>query len=134
MVLLGSCTQNNVSAGAVAAVSTAAAAVKTVNSQEVKALLAQQPATIILDVRTDQEFTGGHLENAVNLDYNAPDFQSQLLSLNKIKPYLVYCAAGGRSSKAAKLMQEMGFLQVYNVSEGFPALKSAGLPVAQESI
>jgi rhodanese-related sulfurtransferase/thiol-disulfide isomerase/thioredoxin len=103
---------------------------KPINSQGAKVVLAQQPSTLILDVRTAQEFADGHLEKALNLDYNASDFQSQLSRLDKTKPYLVYCAVGGRSRKAAKLMQEMGFHQVYNVTDGFPALKSLGLPVS----
>ena len=86
---------------------------------------------LILDVRTGQEFAGGHLEKALNLDFNGPDFQGQLAGLDKSKPYLVYCAVGGRSGKAAKLMQEMGFQQVYTVSEGFPELKRAGIPTAE---
>ena len=104
---------------------------KSIRSQEAKKLLADQPSTTILDVRTDEEFAGGHLQKAMNLNYNAPDFQTQLSDLDKTKPYLVYCAVGGRSSKAAKLMREMGFEQVYNVTEGFPELKRAGIPVSE---
>lgn len=136
-LLLTACNQHNASSGAAATaeVQETAPQVKNISSQQAKDLLAQQPATVILDVRTDQEFTGGHLENAVNLDYNAPDFQTQLQSLDKTKSYLVYCAVGGRSSKATQLMQEMGFLRVYNVSGGgFPELQRAGVPVAQVEI
>lgn len=124
---------DKVSTGSVEVVSpdTPAAGAKTISSQQAKALLAQQPAINILDVRTHQEFSGGHLENALNLDYNSHDFQTKLLNLDKTKPYLVYCAVGGRSSKAARLMQELGFLEVYNVSAGFPELKSTGLPLAK---
>jgi rhodanese-related sulfurtransferase len=131
--LLGSCNPNKASTGVAAEATPVAdaAGAKTITSQDAKALLTRQPATIIMDVRTGQEYTGGHVENALNLDYNAPDFQSQLLRLDKTKSYLVYCAVGGRSSKAARLMQEMGFQQVYNVSGGFPELKSAGLAVAE---
>jgi rhodanese-related sulfurtransferase/thiol-disulfide isomerase/thioredoxin len=124
---------NKAAAGAAGASSQdrPAAAARAVNSQEAKALLARQPATTILDVRTGQEFAGGHLGKALNLDYNAPDFQTQLLGLDKTRPYLVYCAVGGRSGKAARLMQEMGFREVYNVTEGFVELKNAGIPVAE---
>jgi phage shock protein E len=134
ILLLGACNQHNASSGAAApaGVQATASQVKSLTSQQAKDLLTRKPATIILDVRTDQEFTGGHLENAINLDYNTPDFQTQLQSLDRAKSYLVYCAVGGRSSKAAQLMQEMGFLQVYNVTGGgFPELQSAGLPVAR---
>ena len=134
LIWLASCNQQNATSGAAAAVSQdspVAAAPAAINSQQARALLAAQPAMLVLDVRTGQEFAGGHLEKALNLDFNGPDFQGQLAGLDKSKPYLVYCAVGGRSGKAAKLMQEMGFQQVYNVSEGFPELKSAGIPTAE---
>lgn len=103
----------------------------TVDSKGAKAVLTKQPHLILLDVRTPQEYAGGHLKNARNLNYNAPDFADRLTKLDKTKPYLVYCAVGGRSSKAAQLMQQLGFKQVINVSEGFANLKQAGLPVAE---
>jgi rhodanese-related sulfurtransferase/thiol-disulfide isomerase/thioredoxin len=119
-------------AGAAAEAPAPAAAVKPITSQQAQALLARQAATVILDVRTDQEFAGGHLAKARNLDFNSPDFKSQLAKLDKTRPYLVYCAVGGRSSKAAQQMEKLGFQQVYNVSGGgYPELKNAGIPVAQ---
>ena len=104
---------------------------KTVDSKGAKAVLTKQPATIVLDVRTPQEYNSGHLKNANNLDYNAPDFAAKLARLDKNKTYLVYCAVGGRSSKAAKLMQEQGFRQVFNVSEGFTSMKKVGVAVVE---
>jgi len=104
--------------------------VKALTGQEAKSLLLAQPAIVRMDVRTGEEYAGGHLQEATNLDYKAPDFATQLSTLDKTKPYLVYCAVGGRSSKASKLMHEMGFINVYNASEGFNALKEAGIPVA----
>lgn len=134
LALLASCNQTKPAAQAetpAADSQQASVVARTVNSNEAKALLQEQPATRILDVRTPGEFAGGHLHNALNLDYNNPDFGNQLAGLDKSKPYLVYCAVGGRSSKAAALMQQMGFQRIYNVSEGFPALKGAGIPTAQ---
>ena len=103
--------------------------VKEINSQEAKKLLAQQSKTIILDVRTPQEFAGGHLQNAQLINFNAPDFKTQIKRLDPTQAYLVYCAVGGRSKLAADMMHKMGFKQVYNVSQGFNALKEAGFPV-----
>ena len=134
VVLLGACNQTKPAASAEAQASTSetAAALSNLNSGQAKALLLEQPATLILDVRTPGEYAGGHLNQALNLDYNAPGFRSQLEALDKTKPYLVYCAVGGRSSRAAQQMQELGFQQVYNVSGGgYPELKSAGIPVVQ---
>ena len=63
----------------------------------------------LIDVRTPQEFSGGHIKNAVNIDFNAPSFKDQISELDREQPFLIYCAAGGRSAKAASLMNSMGF-------------------------
>lgn len=105
------------------------AVTQTVDSKRAKLILSKQPQAILLDVRTPEEYAAGHLKNALNLNYNATDFATHLSKLDKNKPYLVYCAMGGRSSEAAKLMQDLGFRQVINVSEGYISLKKAGIPV-----
>jgi phage shock protein E len=134
LVLFLGASHPDFTAGVIFAQSTAQTLVanaKTVDSKGAKTILDKQPGIIVLDVRTPQEYAGGHLKNARNLDYNAPDFATQLAKLDKKKSYLVYCAVGGRSSKAAKLMQEQGFRQVFNVSEGYTGLKKVGLAVAE---
>ena len=45
---------------------------------------------LILDVRTPGEFAGGHLEGAVNIDFNGDDFEARLSKLDKSKPCVVY--------------------------------------------
>jgi rhodanese-related sulfurtransferase len=89
-----------------------------------------QPVTL-LDVRTPQEYTKGHLTNSRNLDIFNDNFKEELTKLDKTKPYYVYCHSGGRSMEAAELMQEMGFTKVYNMTGGITAWKEAGLPVVQ---
>jgi phage shock protein E len=106
-----------------------APAVTTIGSQEAKDLLAQNPDVVVLDVRTPEEYASGHLKNAQLINFNAPDFNEQLKSLDKDKTYLVHCASGNRSGKATKTMEQMGFKQVYDATEGFAALKSNGLEV-----
>mgnify|MGYP001563356701 FL=1 len=73
----------------------------------------------LIDVRTPQEFSGGHIKNAVNIDFNAPSFKDQISELDREQPFLIYCAAGGRSAKAASLMNSMGFKKVYELKGGF---------------
>ena len=48
--------------------------------------------------------------------------------LDKKKPVYVYCAVGGRSAKASKVLQESGFKTVYNLLGGFNGWTAAGLP------
>jgi rhodanese-related sulfurtransferase len=77
----------------------------------------------ILAVRTPEEVQGGHLSNAINLDFKAPDFESKISSLPREKPYFVYCRSGVRSGKAAELMKKMGFRKVYELKGGITAYK-----------
>jgi rhodanese-related sulfurtransferase len=74
---------------------------------------------IILDVRTREEFTEDHIEGAENVDYYSRNFEAQLEKMYKEKKYLIYCASGGRGTKAMEKMKELGFKEVYNIDGGF---------------
>jgi len=74
---------------------------------------------IVLDVRTPDEIAEGKIGDAIELDYFAPSFDSDLGKLDKGRKYLVYCKAGGRSSKTAQTMVDMGFQHVYNLEGGY---------------
>jgi len=105
--------------------------VQAVDSRGAKALVDEAGEIILLDVRTPEEFAEGHLEGAINIDFYAADFKQQLAHLNPNQKYMVYCAVGGRSGKTGQMMEEMGFREVYNVTEGFAALSSKGIPVTE---
>jgi phage shock protein E len=82
----------------------------------------------LLDVRTPTECGQGKVGSASCLDYNAPDFADKINKLDKNKPVFVYCAAGGRSAKAAKILEEKGFKQIYNLTAGgYADLAKAGV-------
>lgn len=100
-----------------------------VTQEEARQLVEQRADVVLLDVRTAQEYADGHLQKAIHLDYLKADFPDQVKKLDPQKPYLVYCAVGGRSSKAATIMSKTGFREVYNASAGYKDLKDAGLPV-----
>lgn len=73
----------------------------------------------LLDVRTPEEFRSGHIDGAVNANWNGPEFESTAKSLDKTKPVFVYCLSGGRSARAAKKLSDMGFTKVYDLQGGF---------------
>lgn len=83
---------------------------------------------IVLDVRTPEETAEGVIEGATAIDYYRPDFSEKLESLSKDQPIFVYCAAGGRSSEAAKILVDKGYKEVYNLSGGMGAWKKSGMP------
>jgi len=82
----------------------------------------------IVDVRTPDEFSKGHLQNAFNYNWNGNDFQKQISKLDKSKPVFVYCLSGGRSSSAASQMRSEGFKEVYELSGGIMKWRAANLP------
>ena len=82
---------------------------------------------VILDVRTPQEFTNGHIEKAVNLDYYSDTFKNDLDQLDKNNAYLVYCRSGNRSGKTLNIMKGLGFSEAYNMLGGISNWKEGKL-------
>jgi rhodanese-related sulfurtransferase len=75
--------------------------------------------SVILDVRTPEEFNAGHIEGAILIDYlETENFTKQILTLDKGKNYLLYCRTGKRSLNAANVMKEKGFKQVSDLKDG----------------
>ncbi len=84
---------------------------------------------VIIDVRTQEEYADGYIEGAVNLDYYSEDFGEELDRLDKVKTYLIYCRTARRSGVALRMMEELGFGEVYNMSGGIVEWEAEGLPV-----
>jgi phage shock protein E len=81
--------------------------------------LSKDPNTVVIDVRTPGEVAEGYIAGAKYfIDFNAGNFQNEIQKLDKSKAYIVYCRSGGRSSKAASIMIDNGFQQVYNLTGG----------------
>jgi rhodanese-related sulfurtransferase len=86
----------------------------------------------LVDVRTPSEWQQtGVIEGAKRINFNGSDFQEQVAQLDKNKPVIVYCAAGGRSPKAAAAMTKMGFKNVYNYAGGMNDWKAKGKKTVQ---
>ncbi|WP_316820312.1 thioredoxin domain-containing protein [Pedobacter gandavensis] len=102
---------------------------KTILPLEFQNHLKTNKEALILDVRTPEEFKGGHLDQAKNLNIYDATFKEQISKLDKTQPVYVYCKAGGRSANAMKQMQELGFANVYELKGGIMAWEQNGLPL-----
>ena len=91
------------------------------------------PAAPIIDVRTPDEFSKGHIQKAKNIDWNGNDFEKQITRLDKAKPIFVYCLSGGRSSSAASKMRNEGFKEVYELDGGIMKWRGANMPEVNEN-
>lgn len=109
---------------------TPTAAAETASSVAERPAIAEQvEGRTIIDVRTPEEFAGGHVEGAVNIDVQAPTFEEQVAELPTDGSYLVYCRSGNRSAAAAAKMAQLGFGDVVD-GGAYDALIAAGLPTA----
>jgi len=98
------------------------------SSEQFASALATPGNHVILDVRTPDEFKEGHIEKAVNYDWNGDHFFDQISALNKKESIYVYCFSGGRSGEAAAAMREKGFKKVFELQGGIRKWRAAGLP------
>lgn len=96
---------------------------KTINVQEFKELK-KKSDTVILDVRTRAEQTGGVINGQRNLNVIDKAFTEKIQKLDKSKSYLVYCRTGSRSARACRIMTKHGFENIYNLKGGYVAWES----------
>ncbi len=82
--------------------------------------------SVVLDVRTRQEFESGHLPGAVLVDIYTPGTEERLLEFDLSKTYYVYCQSGARSHSIVHLMRKQGFKKSYNIKGGIINLARAG--------
>lgn len=92
--------------------------------------IVQEDITLI-DVRTPGEFEQGHLENSVNINIAGSSFKEEVGKLDKSQPVYVYCKVGGRSAKAASMLREMGFEEVYDLEGGIQNWEKSGMKVVK---
>ncbi len=91
---------------------------KMINQEEFTSLV-KDTNNVVIDVRTPGEVAEGYIPGTTLFyDYNDSNFESNIEKLDKTKGYVVYCRSGGRSSKAAELLQQKGIKKVYNLDGG----------------
>ncbi len=84
----------------------------------------------LLDVRTAGEFKSGHIENALQADWNnKTQFNERVQYVDKDKPVYIYCLAGSRSAAAAEWMRKNGYHTIIELEGGINAWKKAGKPL-----
>lgn len=110
------------------AMNTQAQAYKNINAHTFYTMLQEQPG-ILLDVRTTREFRNGHLPESGQLNYYDRDFRTRLELLPKDSPIYLYCNTGYRSERAARMLAQAGYNQVYNMQYGIMEWNYRRLPI-----
>ena len=81
---------------------------------------------VVLDVRTPEEFAAGALPGAILIDINNPSFTNEVAALDTDLPYHVYCRSGNRSAAAVEIMEDLGFTEIYELTDGIQAWVGSG--------
>jgi hydroxyacylglutathione hydrolase len=95
-------------------------------SKRLSAPASQRP--FVLDVRTDGEWQGGHIESAHHIHGGL--LQERIDEVPRDRAVAVICGSGYRGSIAASFLKSQGYSNIANVLGGMSAWTGAGLPVA----
>ena len=91
----------------------------------------QQAYSQFVDVRTPEEYAGGHAVRAINIPLN--DLPAKLDRLEKNEPVYVICQSGRRSKEASEILNRNGFKWVFNVTGGTDEWAARGLPIETQA-
>lgn len=95
---------------------------KLLNSAQYKQVISENGVTII-DVRTPEEYQNGHIENAQNINVQSGDFKAKMENFDREKPIYIYCRSGSRSANAGRILEKMGFKEIYDLKGGILSWK-----------
>ncbi|QIG49513.1 rhodanese-like domain-containing protein [Nordella sp. HKS 07] len=108
-------------------------AVPKISAEEARKLVAK--GALLVDVRDGTEVAkSGKLKGAVHVSRGMIEFRADAETpyhdpqFSKDRPVILYCASGGRSALAGKVLKDMGYMNVHNLG-GFKDAADAGLEV-----
>jgi rhodanese-related sulfurtransferase len=101
----------------------------TVSAEDFQKKMSSLKDVQLLDVRTPEEYSEGHIKNSLNINVQGSSFEAEVAKLDKKRPVMVYCRSGGRSASAQRMLIDMGFAEVINLDGGIRGWQSAGKPV-----
>jgi rhodanese-related sulfurtransferase len=84
---------------------------------------------IVLDLRSAESFSRGHIVGARNVPMDELDGHMEKLAKFRNKPVVAVCDAGVTSTRAVNTLRKSGFESVYNLKGGMAAWGQSGLPV-----
>lgn len=90
--------------------------------QKMLDIIKKHSDSILLDVRSLQEYNEGHLQGAINIPvYDLEKEVSKKLP-NKDTVIIIYCSSGHRSKRAKDLLEKLGYSNIYNLKNGLDGI------------
>ena len=85
-----------------------------ISSKEAKEMMDEDSDIIILDVRTQEEYDSGHIEDALLIPNDQISEKAESVLTNKDVTILVYCRSWRRSLSASKELADLGYTNIYD--------------------
>lgn len=86
---------------------------------------------VVLDVRSSDEFNGGHLPQARHVEFDTLAEKIGQIVKNKTAPVLLVCKNGHSSVRAQAILRQLGYAEAFSLQGGVDAWRQAGLPVVK---
>jgi len=110
------------------------APVNNISQQVLMSKMASDNPPLLIDVRSKQEFSDGHLLNAINIPHTELAARLSEIGQNKDRNIVLYCLSGTRAKVAQKILFKNKFSQVEHLSGDFSAWQNAGLSIEVNKI
>lgn len=82
---------------------------KETTAKQLHSMLGHNGKVMVIDVRTPEEYASGHIPEAVNIPINELAGKLRKMHVSKDTTIVTMCDHGGRSSRAALELQQMGY-------------------------
>lgn len=86
-----------------------------IKPEEAKKRLDSEKGIILLDVRTQEEYSGKHIPNSILIPVEVIQEEAPSKLTDKNATIFVYCRSGRRSEAAADALAKMGYTKVYDL-------------------
>jgi rhodanese-related sulfurtransferase len=117
------------SPGFLQVVNEAKSRVQEVTIEQARERLKQNPNAMLIDVREDSEWAGGHAAEAVHLGKGILERDIEKAIPDKNRELIMYCGGGFRSALTADVAQKMGYKNVFSLIGGYKGLVAANWPM-----
>lgn len=93
-----------------------------INYTELKNIVKNNPKAYIIDVRSNQEYIEGHLQNSINIPIYDLEKKVQYNIKNKDEIVILYCKSDKRSKRGKKILENMGYYNVFYLKDGIDGI------------
>lgn len=105
------------------------AAKSQINEMTIDEMQQHNEPYVLLDIREDHEWLGGHLPEAMHLGKGIIERDIEQTVPDKKQKIVLYCGGGFRSALSAQTLQQMGYLRVFSLIGGYREWTARNLPV-----